>query len=331
MKNNSQDKKDTIKYLIDGIYTKKEAKQALEVLRDKENDEIINEQMSKAWDKTQNLSESNTFEYKSDLDRAEKLLKSMNKPRRDRKLLKYCIIAASVAIIIGIGIIGSKYLGTISSSTLHYTQISTSYGETKEITLPDGTITVLNACSHLSFPEKFSDKERKVKLEGEAYFQVVKKESQPFVINTEKFEVKVLGTVFNIKAYSGDEIQSINVESGKVQVDMPDAMSRLSASEQIEINTKTDNYAKEKIDYRNVAVWRIGNLRFSKTPIEDVAKQLERVYNCIIIFEDGQTFNNLISGEHDNEGLKEVLESIRQTSGIKWKVDEKTNEIILYK
>lgn len=331
MKNKPTYNENPLTHFSDGVYTKQEAKEALELLRDRENNTITNEHMAKDWDQIPAESDRDTFEYSRDFEQAKKLLKQINKPPFFKKYLKYAAVAASVALFISIGILGSKYFHRHTGSQILYTEISTGYGETKEVTLPDGTATILNACTRLSYPERFTADERQVALEGEAYFRVTKNEEQPFVIHTGNFNVQVLGTAFNVRAYIGDQIQSVNVESGKVQIDMPDAMSRLSRNEQIVINTTTSDYNKTRMENQDVAVWRQGGLHFYKAPIEDVANQLERIYGCRIIFEKGRQFNNLITGEHDNRSLGEVLESIRMTTGIKWKAGSHPNEIILYK
>lgn len=331
MENNRKHENNPIKHLADGVYTKQEAKEALKLLRDKENDTLIDKQMSNVWDQIQNSSDSDIYTFNHESEEAEKLLKRINKIPFYKKYIKHSIVAASIAILIGIGIIGYEHLSPISDSAMLYTEVSTSFGETREITLPDGSVVILNACTHISYPTKFAENERLIKLDGEAYFQVVKNDKQPFVVNTDNFDVKVLGTVFNVRAYDGDEILSVNVESGKVQVDMPDAMSRLSKNEQIVINTLSNNYAKEDVQNEDVAPWRTGDLYFSNAPIKDVAKQLERIYNYSIVFQDGQEFNNLISGEHDEESLEEILGSIQLATGIKWKAGKQSKEIVLYR
>ena len=180
----------------------------------------------------------------------------------------------------------------------------------------------------MCYPDRFADKERRVELEGEGYFRVYHNEKQPFIVNTRHFDVRVLGTCFNVKSYSSDEVVSVDVESGKVQVDLPEAMMRLRAKEQILINTVSGEYNK-RYEERAVAVWRRGSLRFNSTPIRDVAKELERMYNCRITFTQGQEFNNLISGEHDNKSLEAVLQSFGYTSGIHYK--RSGDQVLLYK
>lgn len=329
MENEEKQKNNSIKHFTEGIYTKQEAKEALNLLHDKGRNELTNNHMSDIWNQIQESTD--ITEFNKGYEEAEKLLKRIHKIPFYKRYLKQSIVAASVAILISIGIVGYKYLTPSHKSAIHYTEVSTSFGETRRITLPDGTIVSLNACSHISYPDKFSRIERAVKLNGEAYFQVFKNEKQPFVVNTEKFNVRVLGTVFNVRAYTGDEVLSVNVERGKVQVDMPDAMSRLSRSEQITINALSENYTKEYIKNKDVAPWRTGNFYFSNAPIKDVVNQLERIYNYSIVFQEGQDFNHLISGEHDKASLEDILESIRLATGIQYRIDKSKKHILLYK
>ncbi|EJW92056.1 anti-sigma factor, partial [gut metagenome] len=105
---------------------------------------------------------------------------------------------------------------------VEWIQTETTFGEKKEITLADGSCVILNACSKLQYPNQFTDNYRNIKLNGEAYFQVAPNPDKPFRIKTPHFGVEVLGTKFNVKSYPDDQIQSVEVENGKVQVDLPE-------------------------------------------------------------------------------------------------------------
>lgn len=332
MQNKTDTDKSALRRFLNGIYTRQEARDALRLLRDKKNDPLTNILMSELWHEIQHAPGPDASEYEREYDSAGRLFDRIHgKTVRRRIVRKVLSMAASVAILISV-VAGFYYFFSRENKTeAFYTQVSAAHGQTREVVLPDGTKVILNACSQISYPQKFNGNERKVVLNGEAYFQVVKDQKQPFIVNAGGFDVRVLGTVFSVKAYRGDEVQSVNVESGKVQVDMPDAMSRLGANEQLEINTESGSYTKQESGYQDIAVWRKGNLRFSKTPVADVARQLERVYGYEITFRDGQVFDNLVSGEHDNRNLEEVLESIRLACGIKWKKDEKQRRIFLYR
>lgn len=323
------------RHYTDDLYTREEARKVLDAIKKHEQNDALERSMKKTWHESEllmGLPEAVNDSYQKE---ARDILSEQQEEKHIRiplrPLKRALSIAASVLILFAVGTGIYRYTTQSGVRATAYTEASTTYGQTKTLTLPDGTQVVLNACSEISYPTQFSGKERRVTLKGEAYFQVVKNEEQAFSIHTENFNIRVLGTAFNVKAYEGDEIQSVNVEHGKVQVDMPEAMTRLVAKEQIEINTQTHSYAKDKSEYADIAVWRKGHLRFVKTPLADVARQLERVYDCRISLEQGRSFHNLISGEHDNENLKEVLESIRLATGVNWKTGKSPEEIILYK
>jgi ferric-dicitrate binding protein FerR (iron transport regulator) len=81
---------------------------------------------------------------------------------------------------------------------------------------------------------------------------------------------------------------------GKVQVDLPEAMMRISSGEHVIINKISDSYSKEKDIMEKFAIWRTGGIRFNSTPIQDVAKELERIYHCKVIFSGNKPYDNRI-------------------------------------
>lgn len=320
--------KDKLRRYLDDIYTRDEASQLLQSIKDAENQNILDELSVEVWE------ESGTQHPATDLERekykkeARQLLKHLEHKKRTW-FRRVSAIAVSAAAVIAI-IIGSvNFFRYMNEQEVTFAEISTSFGEKRQVTLPDGTVLVLNSCSQVRYPNHFVGDIRKVELEGEGYFRVARNEEMPFIVKTKRLDVQVLGTRFDVKSYSTDEIVSVSVESGKVQVDLPEAMMRLTAKEQVLINTVSGEYSKKK-EERGVAIWMKGGLRFHSTPIRDVAKELERVYNCRITFAPGQDFNNLITGEHDNKSLEAVLQSIEFISGdIKYK-KEGVN-VLLYK
>lgn len=328
MENSERDKSLFRRYL-DDLYTTEDARRLMDGLQCSEHHGIdgFEELATDIWE------ESSVRQARTDLEReqykkeARLLLKHIEHKKRTwfrRTVAAVASVAAVVCLIFG----SISYIHYIDRQQISYLEASTSFGERKEIQLPDGTYLTLNSCSRVRYPNHFVDDERRIELEGEGYFRVYHNEKQPFIVNARHFDVRVLGTCFNVKSYSSDEVVSVDVESGKVQVDMPEAMMRLQAKEQVLINTVSGEYNKRHED-RAVAVWRKGSLRFNTTPIRDVAKELERMYNCRITFAEGQDFSNLISGEHDNKSLEAVLQSIEYTSGIRYK--KSGNQVLLYK
>ncbi len=323
---NTENNKNLYRRYLDDLYTTEDAQEILNSLHNPDNYETLHELSSDIWEEAatrQPLTDLEREHYKKE---ARQLLKRIEHKKRTW-LRRIAVAAISTAAIVCLVLGEIHYLKHLNERQIIYLEAATSYGERKQVLLPDGTQLILNSCSHVRYPNNFTGEERKIELEGEGYFQVHKNEEQPFIVSTRRFDVRVLGTCFDIKSYSSNEIVSVEVESGKVQVDLPEAMMQLKDKEQVLINTISGEYSKRR-EERPVAIWKKGGLRFNSTPIRDVAKELERMYNCRITFADSK-FNNLISGEHDNKSLEAVLQSIEYTSGIRYKKEGK--HILLYK
>lgn len=324
----NENSKSLFRRYLDNLYTTEDAHKLMSEFRNPEHDaDMFQDLAADVWEES-SLQQPQTDLEREQYKREARLLLKHIEHKKHMWVRRVALVAASVAAVVCLVVGSISYLNYINEQQVTYWEASTSYGERKQILLPDGTQLTLNSCSRIRYPNHFAGKERKVELEGEGYFRVYHNEEQPFIVNTHRFDVRVLGTCFNVKSYSSDELVSVDVESGKVQVDLPEAMMRLKAKEQILINTVSGEYNKRR-EERGVAVWRKGGLRFNSTPIRDVAKELERMYNCRITFAEGQEFDNLISGEHDNKSLEAVLQSIEYTSGIHYR--KKGSHILLYK
>lgn len=311
---------------LDGLYTQEDVNKLQEEIKDLESSDSFEKIAGNEWEESISHAISDGRErerYKKEANLLLNRIERRNKFNFKRISIAVASIAAMVCLVIGVSTFRNYWL----QQQTFYIEAYTSYGERKTIFLPDGTELVLNSCSKVRYPNRFIDNERRIEFEGEGYFQVERNEKHPFIVNTSNFDVLVLGTSFNVKSYSTDELVSVNVESGKVQVNMPEAMMRLKANEQVCINTKTGNFQKMEIE-TDVAQWQEGTLYFNQTPIHDVAKELERIYNCTIVFADGE-FTNLITGKHENKSLEDVLSSLEYVSGIHYK--KEGNHIILFK
>lgn len=327
MEDNKKEKVNLRRYL-DDLYTKEEASLLLQSMKDAGNKDMMDELATEVWEESgsqQTVTDLEREKYKKE---ARLLLKRLEHKKRTW-FRRVALVAASAAAVVAIVVGSIGYFRYINEEQVTYAEVVTSFGEKKQVTLPDGTLLILNSCSQVRYPNQFRGDIRKVELEGEGYFRVASNEKMPFIVKTGRFDVRVLGTRFDVKSYPTDEIVSVSVESGKVQVDLPEAMMRLTAKEQVLINTTSGEYNKKR-EEREVAAWIKGSLRFNSTPIRDVAKELERVYNCRITFAPDQKFDNSITGEHDNKSLEAVLQSIQFISGdIKYK--KEGQNILLYK
>lgn len=206
--------------------------------------------------------------------------------------------------------------------------ISTPRGARSNFILPDGSKVWLNAGSSLTFPLNVK-KDRKVSLEGEAYFEV-EKNGKPFIVTSIYGEVLVKGTSFNVKAYNDDAFLT-TVESGVVNVKLPRTGNNidLNVGEQSYINKKNALLARE-VDTKIYTSWKDGFLVFYRDPLDVVVKKLERWYNVDIQVAPRTKIKNFkFTGTIEMESLTEVLELIRVTAPIKYTYDVKKREVVI--
>lgn len=319
---------DVFKRFVDGLYTHDDAERLLNSLQNNRYQAGINEIMDDVWISSEYRlpTSAQKEEYKEE---ARRLLKRIQKEERRFSFLSLLKYAAMFVAVLSVGWSIYQFSWTSELDDLVYTEIRVKKGEHKQATLPDGTKVVLNAGSYMKYPERFISDFRLIEMDGEAFFEVTHDESKPFIVRTKEADVRVLGTSFNVKAYNTDEQVLVSVRSGKVQVDMPEAMMRLIPNEQLVLDRNNGEFRKKNEDVNRVISWIDGGLYFNRTPVRSVVMELRRMYNCEIIFQSGATYNEHIYGEHENKSLESVLKSIQYTTGIKYR--KEGSKIILYK
>lgn len=205
-----------------------------------------------------------------------------------------------------------------SSSTVVNNIVTTPKGNIFKISLPDGTQVWMNAKSKLSFPSKFLGSERKVRLEGEAYFEVAKDDKQAFVVVFADQKVKVLGTHFNITAYEGG-IQRTTLMEGKIQLERGNEVVTLSPNEQVlVIGSKIQKRSVDASEYIN---WRDGYFVFHNATPNEIMQQLTLWYD-LKVKPGASGLKEQFSGKISKDmNLAEVLE-VLQVAGIHFKISE---------
>jgi len=161
-------------------------------------------------------------------------------------------------------------------------RFSARHGTTLSLDLPDASKVVLNSESSLEWNEDFNDSERRVKLEGEAFFDIAKNKEKPFIINVMGTETKVLGTSFNISAYSGTREVLVSVVTGKVAFEsLDDHKSVFLTPNQLgryDLDSKKLTVVNEVVATDDAA-WQKGVLKFNQTPLADALVRLEKHYD----------------------------------------------------
>ena len=239
--------------------------------------------------------------------------------------LKYAAILL-IGILIGGGVLYQLGWSAARQNLL----IAQAVDTPQHIVLPDGSHVWLNKGAQLSFPEKFSNDERQVKLEGEGYFEVTKDSEHPFVVSSDVMTVKVLGTKFNFKTQSGGEEVCLIEGSVGVQSVNSDEMVVLAPGQKAEIDHMTGKLKVSEVNARLSAVWHDDLIPFENASLEDIAKTLESVYGVRVVLMGNVDRTKTYSGAiRHKESIDTVLKLLRNTLPIDYQ--KSGNTIILRK
>jgi transmembrane sensor len=200
----------------------------------------------------------------------------------------------------------------------------TGYGETASITLPDGSEVLLNANSRLSYARRWeASADRKVSLEGEAFFHVQKvQDSQAravkFQVQTEHLRVEVLGTQFNVNDRQG--LSKVVLTSGKVQVSHPDAAAEpilMEPGEMVIYSPEQNQLRKQTVNTQVYTAWLQQKLVFDNTPLQEVVAILENNYGLQVEIRDQQLLNRTLTGEIEVRRVEDLLNALSRIYNLK--------------
>ncbi len=240
---------------------------------------------------------------------------------KTRSLWKQPIkIAASLFIMAGLAFCYSL----LTKETRMVTQIAAK-GEKKEVLLNDGSVVVLNSNSSITYPEIF-ETTRQITLKGEAYFKVQHNPQKPFIVETGGVDVTVLGTSFNINAYSTKNTK-VSVITGRVEVAGKNGKKVILTKGGQADYTITGGFKLAKDKSCEGIAWTKNIIMLKNTTLAETAKILENWYDVKIEFEDKSIGQLTISGKFKDEKLETVMESIAFLKGLK--IDYKTKKHIV--
>jgi transmembrane sensor len=190
--------------------------------------------------------------------------------------------------------------------------LTTPRGKDYHLTLSDGTRVWLNADSKLNFPEHFAGGTRVVQLQGEAYFEVSKDKAHPFIVSTKTFSTQVLGTKFNMRAYSASDANVVLLE-GKVMLTSKKAPSyhqMLAPGEKAEL-TESGAFSIHTVDTYSFTQWKDGYFYFNNVPLVDIMQEMGRWYNVDIVIENPRKMHTRLHFvANRNQSLSAALENL---------------------
>jgi transmembrane sensor len=165
-----------------------------------------------------------------------------------------------------------------------YNTLSTPRGGQYQLTLPDGTKVWLNAASSITYPTAFTGESRKVSITGEAYFEVVHNNKQPFSVTVNGMDVKDIGTHFNINAYPDEQWMNTTLLEGKVEVTIKNQIVTLTPGQQSQARNDVFNIIQLPNPDKFIA-WKNGLFNFQDVKLEEAMRQLSRWYDIDVVYE----------------------------------------------
>lgn len=246
------------------------------------------------------------------------------KPRTRERFIRYYMKISAVfflPLIICGSIIYSIHNNQLKDNNMQNVSatVIAPMGSRVEFILPDSTKGMLNSGSSISYAIPFTTN-RKVKLEGEAWFEVTHDEKHPFEIQAVRSTVRVLGTRFNICASTADNFVEVVLQEGKVEFQAPDGYQviELQPSERLSFQNGTIN--RLKVDPTKYSSWTQGRLVFRNDPMEEVVRRIEKWFNVKITLADKELAGYSFRATFEDDTLEEVLKCLSQTSPIGCKI-----------
>lgn len=211
-------------------------------------------------------------------------------------------------------------------------RITTSAGMVSQFSLPDGSKVWLNSGSSLVYPSRFDRSERTVYLTGQGYFEVVKEERKPFIVETvEDYAIRVYGTEFNVIAYKDEHLIETTLVTGSVELLAGGTAQFIRPGQKAVFDKESRQLLVQDVNPVLETGWKDGRIVFKNHPMDEVLKTLGRKYNVRFVVGDEDVMNSMITGKFENEQLAEVMEYLYLASGIKYKIEKpviRNNEIV---
>lgn len=265
--------------------------------------------------------------------RTEPVAEENSRERKHFSLRGVCMEAAKIAAVLAIVLLGTHYWTGKHQVPEDKTwqSIYVPAGQRAELMLADGTKVWLNSRSTLTFPGSFKGNIRNVKLDGEGYFAVTKNVEQPFIVETNKCNVKVLGTEFNVMAYAADSVWETSLLEGAVEILVPGSNnSGMRLEPNMMASLKGNRLVKGRIKEADYFLWREGLLCFNDISVRDMIEKLKLYYGVDIVVNNTRILKNRYTGKfRTKDGVEHVLKVLKLKNKFTYTKNDETNVITI--
>ena len=252
---------------------------------------------------------------------------------KKKPVMRYLWASMKIAAVVAmLAFIHKEYQDYRLEHSTDVQTVTVPAGQRASLILADGTTVWLNSNSTLKYPANgFHSKNRKVTLEGEGYFEVAHDEKHPFIVETEKYDIRVLGTTFNVSAYPNSDMFETSLIEGKVTVYQPDTQHEVTLKPHEKVEAKNGKLYKETFSSDNDFLWRMGIYSCKDEPLETVFKKLEQYYEVKIINKNEEIASRPCTGKfRQKEGIEHVMKVLQKYVKFNYTQDDEKNQIIIY-
>jgi ferric-dicitrate binding protein FerR (iron transport regulator) len=243
-------------------------------------------------------------------------------------VIRVASIAATIALVLGLSV-SYLFIDKISEIPTLTSTFIAPVGQKSQLVLTDGTKVWLNSGSTLSYTNKFGEKDRAVRLKGEAFFDVTKNKDLKFIVNAGKVNVVVHGTAFNVKSYPADENIAVSLLRGKVDVvssENSKSIALLAPGQRVVVGKQKLTSKIEKCDADIDGIWRLEKLKFEGATIAEIAEKLGKWYGLNIEVKNADKFQKYWFTVK-SESVQDILKSMNGLHPIKYSIKGNSVEI----
>ena len=287
---------------------------AVERWKEKHPEEF--ERLRKIWEETQGHKRAfNVRLAQQRLDQRIDALEAESPPLKRRTYYRWKVAANISLLLLAVTVYCWKVL---PGEEVRWAEKRTERSQVATLTLSDGSQVTLNTDSKIRYASDFDQSPvREVLLEGEAFFAVTH-DPRPFVVRTNGMSIQVLGTTFSVSAYPEDDLGTVTVATGRVEVDLPEGLPTrvLLPERQVVFNRREKTWKEQVAVVTDELAWMKGELVFDNAPLSQVVPVLERYYDVTVIFEQKALQDCYLTAHFKEETLFHVLEAIGYTNTI---------------
>ena len=240
-------------------------------------------------------------------------------------VIEICKIAAVFVIGFLLNNIVQQFTPTAKSKMLSF---YAPVGQRAELTLDDGTHVWLNANSRITYPAQFDAKQRNVTLQGEAYFKVTHNAERPFIVSAKGYQIKVLGTEFNVEAYDKGHFET-DLLRGSVKITTPNnQFAKLEPGTRVFI--KDNQVVKDYISHPEHFEWRDGLISFNEESLGDIFEKIELYYDVSITTNNKKLLNTHFSGKFRvRDGVEHIMKVLQIANHFTYKINDNRDKITI--